>query len=125
MNMPWRYPGPRESMGIITNTEYRATKRSAPSRSLPKPRSGTVPSPNGFVCGPETLSEKYWRKMESRERYVKERGCRNSVLENQYSTAIQRRRLMHCKHHVLQKMSRRTPLQGNQLHRKRKEEDNG
>lgn len=38
---------------------YRATRVSAPSRSLPKPRSRTVLSPSGFVWGPVTPSSKY------------------------------------------------------------------
>ncbi|KAH8674350.1 hypothetical protein BX600DRAFT_214827 [Xylariales sp. PMI_506] len=38
-------------------SKCRATSRSVPSRSWPRPRSRTAPSPNGFVCEPVTPSD--------------------------------------------------------------------
>lgn len=48
-----------EMVADLNFFSYRATRVSAPSRSLPKPRSRTVLSPSGFVWGPVTPSSKY------------------------------------------------------------------
>lgn len=97
----WETDG-REGKKILLLTrqsEYRARSPSAPSRSLPKPRSRTVPFPNGFACAPTTRSGKlnlaplFYRGLKRRgeTQAVEERGVTTSErnIDTHQATAIE------------------------------------